>query len=79
MSASNDVLNSEANTSEAPTASVPAHRIYRAGTGVRQKLDALGAAIIHRPPFCNGTLSVDAEELVLFYGRPVKDEKTVAG
>ncbi len=43
MSASNDVLNSEANTSEAPTASVPAHRIYRAGTGVRQKLDALGS------------------------------------
>ncbi|KLO15791.1 hypothetical protein SCHPADRAFT_824127, partial [Schizopora paradoxa] len=57
----------------------PPHRIYRAGTGVRQKLNALGATIIHRPPFCSGTLAVEPEELVLFYGRTTKDGEEVTG
>lgn len=73
----NVVSNPTSESSDIPAA-VP-HRIYRAGTGVRQKLNALGASIIHRPPYCSGTLSVDPRELVLFYGRSVKAGETVAG
>lgn len=66
-------------SSDVPVLAVVPHRIYRAGTGVRQKLNALGASIIHRPPYCSGMLSVDPKELVLFYGRLANDGEMVAG
>jgi len=61
---------------EAPTSQ---RRIYRGGSGVRQKLDALKETIVHRPPFCSGSLSVDPEELVLFYGRDTENGNPIAG
>jgi len=66
------------NTSDSET-STSQRRIYRGGSGVRQKLDALKETIVHRPPFCSGSLSVDPEELVLFYGRDTENGNPIAG
>ncbi|KLO11815.1 hypothetical protein SCHPADRAFT_905680 [Schizopora paradoxa] len=51
-------------------------RIYTPGPNINEKLGSLKAAIVNRPPFCSGTVPLDASDLKLFYEKPSTGDAT---